>query len=123
MKEYETIKLYGKTLNEWNHVVPVSWRGKTVEAMRTVQVELAYTEYGADGRKVSVGSEDFSTERLHGLKHYRVFTWDGEKRNRGGYRWFEERLCVRIDPKQRKRLADLCKVWFPNAALIELRGF
>lgn len=121
MKEYETMKVYGKTLNTWTHMVTVNLGWKQYEEERTAQVELAYTEYNASGEKIGKGSEDFSVDRLNGLKYYRVFTWDGEKRNKGGYKWFEEAWMVRINPANRKHLKDLAAKMFPNAAEISIR--
>lgn len=121
MKEYETMKVYGKTLNTWTHMVTVDLGWKKYEEERTAQVELSYTEYNANGDKIGKGSEDFSVERLNSLKYYRIFTWDGEKRNKGGYKWFEEQRLVRINPTNRKHLKDLAAKWFPNAAEINIR--
>lgn len=123
MKEFETIKLYGKTLNTWKHVVTVTTlRGNTYEEERTSQIELAYNEYSADGELIRKGSEDFSIGRYNdNLKIYRIFAWDGEKTNKAGSRWFEEAMTVKINKSDRKHLAHLARRWFPNAAEISIR--
>lgn len=121
MKEYETLKVYGKTLRKWTHEVTVEWKGEKRQIERPVQYEIAYTEYDATGRKVGVGSEDFSFERYNNLKTYRVFAWDGEKRNKGGYRWFDVVQTATVEKKNRKKLAELAAVRFPTAAVIDVR--
>ena len=121
MKEYETMKVYGKTLNTWKHMETVDLGWKQYEEERTTQVELAYTEYNANGEKIAKGSEDFSPERVSGLKYYRIFTWDGQKRNKGGCKWFEEARLVKIAPANRKNLKALAAKWFPTAAEISIR--
>lgn len=121
MKEYEKIKLYGKTLNTWKRMFTVVWNGEKREAECVEQYEFAYTEYNGNGEKVGTGSEDFSFERSRNLKYYRIFTWDGQKRNKGGYRWFEEQKTVLIDRRNRKQLKEIAEKWFPTAAIIDIR--
>lgn len=122
MKEFETIKTYGKVLNVWKHMATKTWNGKSIEVEETVQRELSYKEYNADGELISKGSEDFSPERENNsLVFYRIFTWDGERYNKGGNRWFDEALCVKIDRKDRKKLTEIAAKWFPQAAAISIR--
>lgn len=84
------VRIYGKLVREWF----ADW--KDGRQLRT-QVEYAYTDYDEDGHPVGVGTEDFSNERFN--KHTRllwIFTWDGQKRNYGGKRWFCPEGTVRI---------------------------
>jgi len=121
MKEFETMKMYGKILRKWTHMETVNWKGEEREVERTSQYEIGYTEYAGTGEKVGAGTEDFSAERFQNLKYYRVFTWDGQKYNKGGYRWFEEKLVVKIERRNRKLLKELAAKWFPAAAEISIR--
>jgi hypothetical protein len=121
MKEYETLRTYGKILNYWNHYVSYEMGGEMREESRVFQREVAYTEYDCNGEKVLKGSEDFSNERYYGLKMYRVWTWDGEKYNKGGNRWFEVQLAVTINPKDRRKLCEIARKWFPKAAEVSIR--
>ena len=123
MKEYETVKMYGKILNVWKHkITSTALNGKTYEDERTTQIELAYNEYGADGGLIRKGSEDFSMNRYNsGLRSYRVFTWDGKKLNAGGYRWFENVMDIVVNKGTRKNALEVVRHWFPDAAEIQLR--
>ena len=123
MKEFETIKMYGKRLNVWKHMVTVeTLSGHTYEEERTSQIELAYNEYDANGELIRKGSEDFSVSRYNdALKDYRVFTWDGKKVNKGGCRWFYHAMTIRINRKDRHNALNIVKGWFPEAAAVELR--
>ena len=115
------MKMYGKTLNIWRRYETIIWKGEEREINRVYQTELAYREYDEDGDLICKGSEDFSAERIKNLKTYSVNTWDGVKRNKGGYRWFECPMRITIDRKNRKVAMEILKKWFPDAALIELR--
>ena len=115
------MKVYGKVVNTWKHWETRIWNGEEREIEVESQYEIKYTEYDENGEKIAVGTEDFSRERYNNLKDYRIFTWDGEKRNNGGYRWFEEEAYVKIDRKNRKNLQSLAGKWFPKAAEISIR--
>lgn len=101
------IRIYGKTLETWKHE---DERGRMV----TVQRELAYREYDSEtGELVGVGSEDFSQARWKSEIEGRfIWTWDGERRNKGGHRWFEEQGYItyrKSDRKEVKRyLNNMC---------------
>ena len=116
------IKFYGKTLQTWKHwVTKIGNNGKTYEYEEDSQYEISYKEY-FDGELVSVGSEDFSPERLiKTLKTYRIFTWDGQKYNKGGYRWWECEGTVWIPKDSKKTALEIVKSWYPKSAMIELR--
>ena len=122
MKETATMKVYGKVINTWKHIETRMWKGEPVEIEAVSQYEVAYVEYDANGQKVAIGTEDFSRERYtETLNGYRIFVWDGQKYNKGGYRWFEEVGYAKIDRKNRKALKELAAVWFPKAAEISIR--
>lgn len=122
MKEIKTIKFYGKVLNTWNHMVTKYWGGKEVEIEQPSQYEIAYKEYTTDGELIAKGSEDFSPERRNSnLKMYTVYTWDGEKRQSGGNRWFQAEQTIQINRKDRRAVMEIIRGWYPNAAVIELR--
>lgn len=110
----ERIRVYGKELERWCHL-------DQNDKERLVQIEFEYKEYDEDGELVGIGSEDFSADRWHkDMITFWLWTWDGERRNKGGHRWFECRgyvKCRRSDKKAYKKLAQ--KKY--GAALVELR--
>lgn len=112
---YKTYRIYGKVLETWEHEQE---NGR----VRTYQVEIAYKEYDADGELVGAGSEDFSKDRYHKeLREAYVWTWDGEKRNKGGYRWFEFEGRTIYRRKDVKLIKDHYRRVY-NAAAVELRN-
>lgn len=116
------MRMYGKrSLRTWTQMETINWKGEEREVERISQHEIGYTEYDAEGNKVGAGTEDFSAERFENLKFYRVFAWDGKTYNKGGNRWFEQKLVVRIDRRNRKRLKEIAVKWFPTAAEISIR--
>lgn len=116
------VKFYGKTLNTWTHMVTRVWCGNEEEIEQPSQYEIAYREYLATGEKIAEGSEDFSPGRKRtALKTYSVCTWDGEKRQSGGNRWFVEEMRVTINRTDRKAAMEIIRTWFPKAALIQMR--
>lgn len=67
-------------------------------------LEIAYTEYREDGTVKQIGTEDFSAERWSKMPMRFVYTWDGQRRNKGGYRWFDYDGAYRTDdPKAFKK--------------------
>ncbi len=120
MKEWETLKVYGKRLNTWGTLETLS-NGQ--QFYRNIeQVEYAYAEYDFTGKVINKGSEDFSFQRWDsGTAYYEIWTWDGQKVNKGGYRWFECARRVRINRADRKKLQQLAAKWFPEAAAIDIR--
>ena len=68
-----------------------------------------------------VGSEDFSRERYNKeLKKAFVWVWDGVKRNKGGYRWFNMVAYITY----RKDDAEAVKEYYKhkyNANMVQLR--
>lgn len=116
-----TVRIYGKTLNQWT---AVDERGREV----LTQVELAYKEY--DSRTcelVRAGSEDIpmgnnpAARNRYALAEVR--TWDGRRLNKGGYRWWEYQGIVRYRPSDRKALREYIEHKYPSAALVELRPY
>ena len=122
MKTNKTVKFYGKVIRTWKHwVTRTTLGGKTYEEEAASQYELKYREYLANGELIAAGSEDFSPERRNNLKHYTVYTWDGERRNKGGNRWFEHAMDIVVAPGSKKAALEIVKTWFPTAAMVELR--
>jgi len=82
--------------------------------------EVEYREYRPDGTLKATGTEDFTSERWNKQAHMRfVYTWDGERRNAGGSRWFEHQTTVWTDdPKAFKKYAQAI---YRDAALVEIR--
>lgn len=106
------VRVYGKTVNEWYD-----------EGGMLIQKEVSYKDYDTeDGTVWGIGTEDFSVERWwKDTDRKWVWTWDGKKRNRGGYRWFEEVRHLSFRKCQRSELRKLLKTWYPEAELIQLR--
>lgn len=122
MVKCETLRTYGKTLREWKQVESIEWKGQKREIERISQVELRFTEYDmATGAKIRNGSEDLSADRLDNVKSYSVHTWDGKRYNKGGNRWFDYELTVKIDRNSRGALKEIAAMWFPSAVAIEIR--
>lgn len=122
MLKRETVRTYGRRLREWKQTETIEWKGEKREIEQISQVELSYSEYNiSTGAKIREGSEDFSPERLDGIRVYRVFTWDGKKYNKGDCRWFEERMSIKTERGNRKALKAIAAKWFPSAVAIEIR--
>ena len=82
--------------------------------------EVPYKEYRPDGSLKATGSEDFTADRLHSQTHYySIRTWDGQRRNAGGYRWFEDQGSFRVDSRQ--GLKEYAARQYPEAELIDIR--
>lgn len=110
----KTFRIYGKKLNTW---FIEDEKGRPT--LR--QVELQYKEYNECGELIGAGSEDFSGERYNReIVHKQVFSWDGEKRNKGGKRWFDDFGFVAIN----KRNSKIVKEYLSNkykSTLLQLR--
>ncbi|MBR6507487.1 MAG: hypothetical protein IKT37_07815 [Clostridia bacterium] len=52
-------------------------------------LEIEYKEFREDGTLKQTGTEDFSVKRWAAVPLRWVYTWDGQRRNKGGYRWFD----------------------------------
>lgn len=83
--------------------------------------EYDYKEYREDGTLKCTGTEDFSSQRLRSLEHRFIYTWDGEKRNKGGYRWFDFIGSVTILEGDLKELKKIVAKWHPEATIIQAR--
>lgn len=110
-----TIRIYGKTLETWSHE---DEKGRK----RIYQTEIAFKEIDAEtGEIVEIGSEDFSPEREKQDIDYRwIYTWNGEKRNKGGHRWFDCQGSIKFRKSHKKALAEYLKNKY-NAELVQLR--
>lgn len=110
----KTFRIYGKTLNYWH--VEHENGGPLLR-----QIEISYKEYDEYGELIGAGSEDFSGERYNReIVHKQVFSWDGEKRNKGGKRWFDDFGFVTIN----KRDSKIVKEYLSNkykSTLLQLR--
>lgn len=89
------------------------------EDYRTAYLEVPYKEYREDGSLRCTGTEDFSGKRWSATPIRFIYTWDGEKRNKGGYRWFDYQGSVRVDDI--KGLKNFLKSQYPDAAIVEAR--
>ena len=104
--KYETARIYGK--------VNVIRKDEN-----SAYLEVAYTEYRNDGSIKCTGTEDFSSKRWSSTAIKSIYTWNGEKRNKGGYRWFDFQGNVRFSGSP-KIVKMIYKTKY-NAELIELR--
>ena len=110
------VRIYGKVLKKWCVEDEV---GRKI--LR--QMEIEYKEYDTEsGELVAVGSEDFSPARYKAeVRERRVFTWDGEKFNRGGFRWFEDHGVIKFRTCERKLVLDYLKTRYSTEKLVQLR--
>lgn len=110
------VRIYGKELERWMSEAKHGW-------LVMSQVELAYKDYDSiTGEAVQTGSEDFSAERYHSaVSRKSVWTWDGERRNKGGHRWFELQPDIKFRKSDRKGVMEYLKIKYPDAVEIQLR--
>lgn len=111
-----TVRIYGKELERWTY--EHEKYGTLVS-----QIEVAYIEYDANtGEIVGTGSEDFSMKRWsQEVKGAYVWTWDGEKLNKGGHRWFEQEGYYRFRKSEAKQFKLYMNTKFTEAALVQIR--
>lgn len=110
----KTVRVYGKVLNEW---FSTDDYGRVI----LTQTEVAYKEYRENGELKATGTEDFSPVRWNKATKKRwIFTWDGEKLNKGGHRRFEDQGMIRY-AGDTKVIKSILQSKY-NAALIELRA-
>ena len=109
-------RIYGKVLNTW-------YANPSSERKVIVQQEIEYRDYDTEtGKIVGSGSEDFSPERRKTDTEERwAFTWDGSKRNSGGYRWFTDQGLYRYRKSDKKAVIELIKNR-EHAELVQLRA-
>ena len=108
------MRIYGRTLNTW---YATDEEGRT----RVSQIEVEYTDRNQDGQIIAEGSEDFSPERWKtSVCRKGVWSWDGNKLNRGGHRWFDFHTVVTYRKKDGKAVKAFYKNLY-NAAAVELR--
>jgi hypothetical protein len=79
----KTVRIYGKRINEW---FSTDEKGNKV----LTQLEVEYKEYRENGELKCTGTEDFSPIRWNKRKQRWIWTWDGQKYNKGGNRRFDE---------------------------------
>lgn len=110
-----TVRIYGKVLTRWT---AINEQGREF----TTQYEIAYREYNTETLElVGIGSEDFSAARYgKEVRWQGVFTWDGERRNKGGNRWFDYRGGITYRRSERNAIKDYMKKLY-NAELVQLR--
>ena len=88
--------------------------------------EVEYKEIRPDGTLKQTGTEDFTRERLKSATDWRnIYTWDGQRRNKGGARWFEYRETVRVSKGDLKEVQAYARRKFADcgAVVIECRKF
>lgn len=112
----QIVRLYGKIKEEWEVFDEEKQRNITT------QIEVIYADYDVNTCEcVAVGTEDFSFERYRTtVNNSNVFIWDGIRRNKGGYRWFEDTGFW----KYRKSEKKLFKQYMSNrykATLVQIR--
>ena len=109
------MRIYGKVLETWE---AYDWE---LGCHVPVQYEFSYKDYDMDGRLIGSGSEDFSPARKRMAMSERwVWTWDGKKRNRGGYRAFECQGLIKYRDSDRKDIKEFLKNKY-GCELVELR--
>lgn len=119
----ERVRIYGDTLRTWTSIEEYTFRGEQKEREVIVQRELEYKEYDLDGNLLATGSEDFSTERYREIDSQWLWTWDGNKRNKGGHRWFDCLGLVKFNINTKREALVLMKALHKDAAVVQLRTF
>lgn len=108
------IRIYGRTLNTW---VSQDERGREI----IIQKEIEYTDFDETGSVLCKGSEDFSPERQRiEIEERWVYAWDGKKRNKGGYRWFEDHGLCRFRKTEKKAVKQFMQRRY-SAEILQLR--
>lgn len=93
-----TVKIYGKCIRIWKDT------DETCKS-KPCQFEIEYKEYYLDGTLKQTGTEDFSADRYNKtIREKWLWTWDGQKRNKGGHRWFECQGQIKFDYHHRQEL-------------------
>lgn len=112
----QIVRVYGKVINRW---YGEDNKGRKI----TTQKEVEYKEYDAEtGALRATGTEDFSPERWNKeVAEHWIYTWDGEKRNKGGHRWFEDRGRYVYRKSEKKALEQLMKTRYSDAEMVQLR--
>lgn len=113
------VRIYGRVVNRW---YSVNERG----IKKISQYEVAYRDYDVDTCELlATGTEDFSRDRYDSeqlmLSRF-VYTWDGQKRNKGGYRWFESQHTVGYKRRDSKLVKEYLHNKYPAAEMIQIRG-
>ena len=99
-----TVKIYDRLCNKFNGIL-----------------EISYKEYRMDGSLYSMGTEQFSIERHRSaMKTAWIMVWDGQSRNKGGCRKWEEKEVVRYT--DRKALNEYAKNKYADYTLVQLRS-
>ena len=117
-----TVRIYGKQINEWKST---DEHGREI----VIQIEREYTDYNSiTGEVVGCGSEDIPVHWTLGRRATTtcrwVYTWDGEKLNKGGKRWFDYQgqITYRVEAGAVKGVKELLKHKHPKAVEIQIRG-
>ena len=118
-----TVRIYGKVINTWTAKRMIIWRGQEKEREVLIQKEVEYKEYDTEtGALRATGTEDFSPERWNNeVAAHWIHTWDGQRRNKGGHRWFEDMGKYTYRKSEKKALEQLMKTRYSNAEVIQFR--
>lgn len=98
------LRIYGATVETWR-----SYDNR--DRLVVTQREICYREFDSDsGELVGTGTEDFSPARENlEIETRWIWTWDGKKRNKGGYRWFDNQGMIKYRKKDKKELKAYLK--------------
>lgn len=95
--DYIKVRFYHNIIKKWDAGFNSS----------DVAFEIEYREYTLDGELVGYGTEQFSNPRWRDEIVYATpYFWDGERRNKGGHRWFDELYTVKIRKSERKYVRE-----------------
>ena len=110
----ETIRVYDNPIRHWTSY---DMKGHC----HITQYEVPYKEFNLDGRKVRCGTEDFSDSRIHCLRHYNIWLWDGMTTGNVGQRLFDRGPSFTISKFDRHKLPAFLETLFPEARAISIR--
>ena len=113
-------RLYFQRVREWH-----ASEGEHGFINRLLQFEVRYKDYNEQGELVGCGTEDFTPERWRDQTVGGwVYGWDGNRRNKGGHKWWEVISAVHYRRGERKAVIALYKTWraYRNFTEIEMRS-
>lgn len=83
---------------------------------------VKYKEFDENGKQVGFGYEDFSGKRWNStFKLVEIWTWDGEKLNKGGHRRFDCEGAYLINKDSAKVFKAFAKNAYNSKAMVQVR--
>jgi len=109
-RETTTVRIYGRDTTRWwcnsrsgeAKVLEGRLELRYLNGWRLEQYEKPYVAYRLNGEIAACGSRDFQPSKgSMGLREWWVWTWDGERRQAGGKKWWMCKGVVTTDASTR----------------------